>query len=84
MFINDDCINCSACASECPVNAIMPPLNQNQYKYILTGNESTQHFYIIIEKCNKCYGFDEIKCVEVCPMNAIQTDSQAQVPEFIY
>jgi len=72
MIINDDCINCGACASECPVDAIYEP----NEKYELNGeiNEpmSDEHFYIVTEICNGCIGLNEMKCESICPMDAIK------------
>jgi ferredoxin len=57
-FINDDCISCGACESECPVNAIS------------TGDDHNQ---IDETKCVDCVGhFDKPQCVAACPVDAIQ------------
>ncbi len=70
--ITEECINCGACAFECPTDAIYEPdrsygINGKNYHPI-----SEDHFFIVTEICNECAGFEEIKCVEVCPMNAFQ------------
>jgi ferredoxin len=72
MEITDECINCGACAAECPTNAICEPgetknMNGKYYSAI-----STEHFFILDDLCNDCAGFELIKCAEVCPMNAFQ------------
>ena len=72
MIINDDCINCGACASECPVDAIYEPgakinLNDNDFTSI-----SNEHYFIVTEICTNCSGLNQIKCLAICPMDAIK------------
>lgn len=58
MRINDECIACGACESDCPVNAI---------------SEGDTQFEIDSDKCVECQGyFDEPQCVSVCPVDAIE------------
>jgi ferredoxin len=55
--INDDCISCGACISECPVEAI---------------GEGAEHTEIDASKCVECNGhFNEPQCVNACPVDAI-------------
>jgi len=55
--INEECISCGACNSECPVDAIFD------------GDEHTE---IDASKCIECAGhFDEPQCKNVCPVDAI-------------
>ena len=55
-MISCECINCTACAYECPVRAISPGPSQ------FTIDEST---------CVECDGyFTEPRCVSVCPVAA--------------
>ncbi len=72
MIITEDCINCGACAVECPTEAIYEPGES----YVLHGKffkpGSNEHFYIVTEKCDECAGLNKIKCVAICPMNAFQ------------
>lgn len=57
LMINSDCINCDACESECPNQAISP------------GDDV---FVIDPTKCTECVGhFAKSRCVEVCPVSCI-------------
>ena len=72
IVITDDCINCGACASECPVDAIYEPgekigINENDFMSI-----SNEHYSIVTEICTNCIGLNEIKCLAICPMDAIK------------
>lgn len=71
MIITDDCINCSACAAECPTDAILEPGENIEISGIKFPPISSDHFFIVPEKCNECNGFYELRCVVVCPMDAI-------------
>ncbi len=54
--INEECISCGACESECPNAAI---------------KEGDSIFVIDPEKCTECVGsHPSPKCVETCPVNA--------------
>lgn len=72
MVITEDCINCGACAVECPTEAILEPGES----YELNGKNfnpvSNEHFFIVTDFCNECAGFSKIKCIAVCPMDAIK------------
>ncbi len=59
-FINEECIVCDACVSECPNDAI----------------RSADPVYVIDPGlCTECVGFyDKPQCVEVCPVDAVQPD----------
>ncbi len=74
VIITDDCINCGACAVECPTEAIFE-LGQ---KYELYGKKnlpiSTEHFFIVTEICTECSGLNEFKCIAICPMDAIKKE----------
>ncbi len=55
-MITAECINCSACETECPVRAITPAANQ---------------FVIDPQVCIECEGyFDVPRCKHVCPVDA--------------
>ncbi|NQT74542.1 MAG: 4Fe-4S binding protein [Chloroflexi bacterium] len=57
MVINDECIACGACETDCPVDAI---------------SEGDIIFEIDPNKCVECEGyFDSPQCVDVCPVDAI-------------
>lgn len=72
MIITDECINCGACAVECPTEAIF----ELAESYDVSGKYfppiSMEHFFIVAEICDECSGLNEIKCIAVCPMDAIK------------
>ena len=70
--INDDCINCGACAVECPVDAIFEPNKNSVNKNLIRKSLSKVHYFIDLLICNECFFEGKQKCVEVCPMNAIK------------
>jgi len=60
VLITDECINCEACAGECPVAAILEDTNEK--------NPNDDMFYVKPESCVECVGHaDEPRCVEACP-----------------
>jgi ferredoxin len=60
VLITDECINCEACASECPVAAILEDTNDK--------NPNDDRFYVKPESCVECVNHaDEPRCVEACP-----------------
>jgi len=61
VMITDECINCDACASECPVAAILGDDNEkNPYE--------GERFYVKPETCVECVGHaDTPRCAEACP-----------------
>jgi len=60
--INDECISCGACEPECPNEAI---------------SEGETIYVIDPVKCTECVGsHGESKCVEVCPVDACELDSE--------
>ena len=69
--ITDECINCGACAVECPTDAIY----ELGKKYFIDGKiyspVSDEHYFIVADLCNNCFGLNVIKCISICPMNAI-------------
>lgn len=84
-MITTECINCNACFTECPNEAIYEPganwtLGDKTY-----GNEpapsgadgfwSADFFYIVPDKCTECKGyFDEPQCAKVCPVDCCVPD----------
>lgn len=71
-MIIEECINCGACAVECPAKAIYRPgesWEENGKRFSPISNE---HFFIAPSKCDGCSGFDKIKCIAICPMEAIK------------
>lgn len=75
IVITEDCINCGACAVECPTNAICKPAESKIVNGKYYSAISTEHFFILDKLCNRCAGFEMIKCVEICPMNAFQANT---------
>ena len=62
--INDECISCGACEPECPNGAI---------------SEGETIYVIDPSKCTECVGaYDASKCVEICPVDACELDSEQQ------
>ncbi|MBN2823951.1 MAG: 4Fe-4S dicluster domain-containing protein [Campylobacterales bacterium] len=60
VMITQECINCEACASECPVAAILEDGNEK--------NPYDDRFYVKPETCVECVGHAaEPRCVEACP-----------------
>lgn len=61
VMITDECINCDACASECPVSAILGDDNErNPFE--------GERFYVKPEACVECVDHaDAPRCAEACP-----------------
>jgi len=60
VMITDECINCDACAPECPVAAILSDDNEK--------NPNGENFYIKPETCVECVGHaDTPRCADACP-----------------
>ncbi|RXJ99643.1 4Fe-4S ferredoxin [Arcobacter sp. CECT 8986] len=58
--ITDECISCEACASECPVAAILEEGNEK--------NPNEDYFYVKPESCVECVEHaDAPRCAEACP-----------------
>lgn len=82
LYINDDCISCGACNSECPNTAIYDAgENWNMADGTASGDSADHdplnddHTFIVAVKCTECTGFyDEPQCVDVCPTDAIHPD----------
>ena len=63
--IMEECINCHACESECPNDAI---------------SRSDTIFVIDPNLCTECVGYhDEPQCVSVCPVDCVVQISENQV-----
>lgn len=67
MYINEECINCSACIDECENDAIY---NAGE-EYTVNGETkeamSDEISFIVPELCNDCKS-----CVDVCAVDAIE------------
>jgi len=72
MKITEDCINCGVCAVECPTEAIYGPGIVWKIKEKFMSPISKEHFFIITEICDECAGLKKIKCIAICPMDAIK------------
>lgn len=60
LVINDNCINCDACITECPNDAI---------------SQGDEIYVIEPARCTECVGaHDEPQCVLVCPVECIVKD----------
>lgn len=60
VMITDECINCDACALECPVAAILDEQNEK--------NPYDAKYYVKPESCVECVGHADIpRCAEACP-----------------
>lgn len=73
MIITDDCINCGACAVECPTEAIYEPGESWISNATISTPLSNEHFYIVPKICNECAGFQIVRCISICPMDAIKS-----------
>jgi len=59
VIISDECINCDACRTVCPVNAIVDDMENP------TGES---RYYVKPEKCIECVDiFDDPQCAAICP-----------------
>lgn len=71
--ILDDCIGCQACARACQYGAIKMykteednPLHQ---RFLSPDRKIKPKF--IADKCNHCYGYEDLACISNCPTGAI-------------
>jgi len=62
--INEECISCGACETECPNEAI---------------TEGETIYVIDPAKCTECVGsFDTSRCADVCPVDSCVPDEDHQ------
>ncbi|WP_404378942.1 YfhL family 4Fe-4S dicluster ferredoxin [Caenispirillum salinarum] len=67
LVIQDTCINCDACPTECPNEAIY---------------QGDEIYVIDPDRCTECVGaHDEPQCVLVCPVDCIVKDPAHQETE---
>jgi ferredoxin len=79
-LITEECINCGACARECPNNAIY----EGGKNWELNGVEHSplreDVYYIVPDKCTECVGFfEQEQCAAVCPVDCCIPDPD--IPE---
>jgi len=61
VMITEECINCDACAPECPVAAILSDSDDK-------NPHEGERFYVKVESCVECVGHaDEPRCAAACP-----------------
>lgn len=91
VFITDDCINCSACAVECPVKAIFPKAgnekNENKLfinnNFLVNGFISYEHYYVNPRLCNECKGhYFQPRCNQVCPVSCCISDNEIEMDNY--
>jgi ferredoxin len=79
-LITEECINCGACARECPNTAIYAggePWELNGVSHPALREDT---FYIVPEKCTECVGFhDRERCATLCPVDCCIPDPN--IPE---
>ncbi|MEO8513718.1 MAG: 4Fe-4S dicluster domain-containing protein [Ignavibacteria bacterium] len=89
VYITHDCINCSACETECPVHAVMPKLNDPgkhslylNNRYMAKNYQSFDHYYINPSVCNDCNGiFAAPRCNDVCPVSCCISSEECDTNE---
>ncbi len=68
MMINNDCIDCGACVTVCPNDAI----NEG-------AATDVPVYRIDAERCTECVGaHEERQCIEVCPVDCIVPNPDCQ------
>lgn len=72
MEITENCINCAACMTECPRDAVFESGEYYFYNNIEMKPLSYDHFFISTEICDGCAMLNRKKCVDVCPMDTIK------------
>jgi len=61
VMITEECINCDACAPECPVAAILGDDNEK-------NPHEGERFYVKPESCVECVGHADVpRCAAACP-----------------
>jgi ferredoxin len=92
--ITEECINCGACQSECPNDAIYPGGEDWEFKgeshgaedagpFGATGFYSSDYYYIVTDKCTECKGYhDEPQCAAACPVACcVQNEDHPETEE---
>ncbi len=95
LHITSACINCGACAIECPNTAIYRQAESwrmsdgTKLAHVLAEAAqlmppiSDDFFFIVADKCTECVGFfDEPQCAAVCPVDCCLIDpNEMETPE---
>jgi len=71
--ILDSCIGCQACARACQYGAIKiykVVEGDSHYQRFLSPDKKIQPKFIA-DKCNHCYGYEDLVCITNCPTGAI-------------
>jgi ferredoxin len=84
--ITNDCINCSACETECPTGAVLPRLKDPGNRSLFINNNflakswaSYDHYFINPYTCNDCEGFyTSPRCNKVCPVSCCIAEEEAE------
>ncbi|MDD2800126.1 MAG: YfhL family 4Fe-4S dicluster ferredoxin [Methylobacter sp.] len=70
LFINEECVLCTACEPECPNGAI----SRGKDIYVIDPN-----------LCTECVGFyDQPQCLKVCPVSCISVLAEAKTQGGFY
>lgn len=73
--ITEECINCGACARECPNTAIYEGGREWELDGQLHPALAEDIYYIVPDKCTECVGFFEREqCAVVCPVDCCVPD----------
>ncbi len=71
--ILDDCIGCQACKTACTYGAIsivkVNPKDKHFARFLAPDRKIKPKF--IADKCNHCYGYEDMACISNCPTGAI-------------
>jgi len=75
VMITSECIVCDACATECPVAAILDDSNEK--------NPQDNKYYVKPESCVECVGHaDAPRCAEICPTEGAIVWDMPYTPEY--
>jgi ferredoxin len=73
--ITEECINCGACARECPNVAIYAGGEEWELDGVRHPARAQDIYYIVAEKCTECVGFHASEqCAKVCPVDCCIPD----------
>jgi Fe-S-cluster-containing dehydrogenase component len=71
--ILDNCIGCTSCAQACQYGAItLHKVDEEDARFSRFITEDKKRPpKVIADKCNHCYGYDDMACITHCPTDAI-------------